>query len=160
MDTEYGGYAGKVLKIDLTSKATSIYPWSESERQLYLGGKIMASKILFDNMDKDVKPFSSENMLVISTGPFTNTYAPSSSRFNISSISPLTNLIASSNCGGDFGIYLKKAGYDALIIIGKSKEKIWIEINEEEIIFNSANDIWGLDTLKFKKDYLKRQERL
>jgi aldehyde:ferredoxin oxidoreductase len=160
MDTEYGGYAGKVLKIDLTSKTTSIYPWSESERQLYLGGKIMAAKILFDNMDKDVKPFSSENMLVISTGPFTNTYAPSSSRFNISSISPLTNLIASSNCGGDFGMYLKKAGYDALIIIGKSEERIWIEINEEEIIFNSANDIWGLDTYEVQERLPKKTGKI
>jgi len=146
MESKYGGYAGKILKIDLTNKEISDYPFSDRERELYLGGKIMASKIILDNLKDDTVPLSSENIIVVSTGPFTNTGAPSSSRFNISSLSPLTGLIASSNCGGNFGIYLKKAGYDALIITGKSTEKIWIEINENEVSFNSADDLWGLDT--------------
>lgn len=108
MTTKYGGYMGKVLKIDLSSEKVSEYPWSDKERELYIGGKIMAAKIIYDNTNEHTTPLSDENYIVITTGPLTGTGAPSSSRFNISSLSPLTNLIASSNCGGSFGIYLKK----------------------------------------------------
>lgn len=141
----YGGYMGKVLKINLTTKTNELYPWSNEDRRKYLGGKIMAAKILHDLLDDDVEALSEDNVVVISTGPFTNTGAPASSRFNVSGISPLTGLVTSSNCGGDFGIMLKKAGYDALILTGKSNKKIWIEITEESIKFNSADKLWGMD---------------
>jgi hypothetical protein len=108
---KYGGYMGKVLKIDLSTRETSEYPWSEKDRELYLGGKIMAAKILYDNVESEVQALSPENYLVITTGPLSGTGAPSSSRFNISGVSPLTGLVASSNCGGNFGLNLKKAGY-------------------------------------------------
>jgi len=129
MSTKYGGYMGKVIRIDLTTRKVSEYPWTDEDREMYLGGKIMAAKILYDNLEATVEPFSDENMLVITTGPFSNAGVPSSSRFNISTISPLTGLITSSNCGGNFGMTLKKAGYDALIISGKSKDKVWMENN-------------------------------
>ena len=128
MAIKYGGYTGKILKINLTNREISDYPWSDEDRRLFIGGKIMAAKILYDNIEKGTDPLGVDNMLVITTGPFTGSAAPSSSRFNISTLSPLTGFIASSNCGGNFGLNLKKSGYDALILIGKSKEKIWIEI--------------------------------
>lgn len=146
LGTKFGGYMGKVLKIDLTTKKISEYPWTDKERELYLGGKIMAAKILFDNVTAEIKPLSPENYIIVSTGPLTGTGAPSSSRFNISTLSPLTALIASSNCGGEFGTFLKKAGYDALIITGKSKNKIWIEIIDDKIKFHDANNLWGKTT--------------
>ncbi|MDF2674616.1 MAG: Tungsten-containing aldehyde:ferredoxin oxidoreductase [Clostridiales bacterium] len=146
MDSKYGGYMGRVLKIDLTSKEITDYPWTDRDRELYLGGKIMAAKILYDNLGPEVEPLSNENMIVISTGPFTGTGAPSSSRFNISSISPLTGFITSSNCGGGFGLFLKKAGYDALIIAGKSDKRIYIEIMDDNITFNDADSLWGKTT--------------
>lgn len=146
MSSKFGGFAGKVLKIDLSEQKSIEYPWSDEDREMYLGGKIMAAKILCDNLDSSVKPLSSENMLVISTGPLTGTGAPASSRFNISSISPLTNLLASSNCGGSFGLFLKKAGYDALIITGKATNKTWIEISEDNVEFHDAKSLWGKTT--------------
>ena len=126
MAIKYGGYIGKILKINLTSGETSEYPWTDDDRRLYIGGKIMAAKILYDNMEKGTNPLGEDNMLVITTGPFTGAGAPSSSRFNISTLSPLTGFIASSNCGGNFGLNLKKSGYDALIIIGRSKERVFL----------------------------------
>lgn len=141
--TKFGGYMGKVLMIDLKDRTTSLYPWSDAEREAYLGGKIMAAKIIRDNVDPHVGAFDEENILVISTGPLTGTNAPASSRFNISTISPLTGLLTSSNCGGDFGLNLKRAGYDALIIKNKSESPIWIEINEDEVLFHDAKDLWG-----------------
>ena len=128
MATKYGGYMGKVAMIDLSTGHVTEYPWSDEERRLFIGGKIMAAKILGDNLKADTKPLSEENMLVITTGPFTGSGAPSSSRFNVSTLSPQTGILTSSNCGGNFGYYLKKAGLDALIIKGRSEKPVWLEI--------------------------------
>lgn len=146
MVSKYGGYMGRVLKINLTNREISDYPWTDKDREMYLGGKIMAAKILYDNLGPEVEPLSDENMIVISTGPFTGTGAPSSSRFNISSISPLTGFITSSNCGGSFGLFLKKAGYDALVITGRSGKRIYIDIMDEDINFKDAGELWGKTT--------------
>lgn len=143
MQSRYTGYMGKVMQLDLATGQVSEYPWSDRERELFIGGKIMAAKILSDHFDGTEKAFGEENIIVISTGPLTGTGAPSSSRFNISTLSPLTGILASSNCGGSFGYYLKKAGYDALIIKGKSEKRTWIEINNNNFIFHSADDMWG-----------------
>ncbi len=82
----------------------------------------MAAKIIGDNVGPDVEPLSPENMLAVTTGPFTGCGVPSSARFNISTKSPQTGILTSSNCGGGFGYHLKKAGFDALLIVGKAKK--------------------------------------
>lgn len=146
MATTYGGYMGKVLKIDLTAKEVSEYPFSDKERELFIGGKMMAAKILGDHLKGTEKAFSEENMLVITTGPLTGTGAPSASRFNISTLSPQTGYITSSNCGGHFGYYLKKAGLDGLILTGQCDTPTWIEIQNEKVTFHHADDLWGLKT--------------
>lgn len=156
----YGGYMGNVLKIDLTRQTTELYPWTDEDRKKYLGGKIMAAKILYDLLDPSVEPLSEDNIVVISTGPFTNTGAPASSRFNVSSISPLTKLITSSNCGGNFGMMLKKAGYDALIITGRSDDQIWIELNEKDIVFHKADSLWGMNVEEVQEALPKRSGKL
>lgn len=146
MSSKYGGYMGKILKINLTDEKVEEYPWTDKDREMYLGGKIMAAKILYDNIGPEVEPLSEENYLVVSTGPITGSGAPMSSRFNISTLSPLTGYIASSNCGGSFGLSLKKAGYDALVITGKATKPIWIELKEDQILFHDASNIWGKTT--------------
>ena len=134
---------GKVIKVDLTHKTIEEYPWTDRDRELYIGGKIMAARILCDNLTGKEQPFSEENLIVITTGPLTGSGAPSSNRFNISTLSPQTGLISSSNCGGNFGYYLKKAGYDALIISGRCEEHTWLEINNDQFLFHNADDLWG-----------------
>jgi aldehyde:ferredoxin oxidoreductase len=146
MEGRYRGYAGETLLIDLGSRQVSTYPWTDLERELYLGGKIMAAKIMHDIVDPEVEPFSPENPLVVTTGPLTGSGAPSSSRFNISTLSPLTNLLTSSNCGGNFGFHLKKAGFDGVIITGKSPEPVWIEIDDGKVVFHDAGELWGKTT--------------
>ncbi|NIA13444.1 MAG: aldehyde:ferredoxin oxidoreductase [Nitrospiraceae bacterium] len=146
MATKLGGYTGKILKIDLTNQEVGEYPWSDDDRAKYLGGKVMAAKILYDWLDAGTEPFSPDNPLVITTGPLTGTGAPSSSRFNVSARSPLTRILASSNCGGNFGLHLKKAGYDAVIISGKSEKAIWVEITDEDVLFHDAAGLWGKTT--------------
>ena len=129
MGTTYGGYMGRVVQIDLSTKEITDYPWNDRERELYIGGKTMADKILYDNLKGTETALSDENIVVISTGPPTGTGAPSSGRFNISGISPQTGHIGTSNCGGSFGYYLKRAGIDALVLRGRCDTHTWIEIN-------------------------------
>ena len=151
MVSQYGGYMGKVVKLDLSTRQVSEYPWTDRQRELYIGGNIMAAKILFDHLTGTETAYSEDNWLVVATGPLTGTGAPSSARFDISGLSPQTGIVASSNCGGSFGYYLKKAGYDALIISGKCSERCWIEIREDEFLFHSAEDIWGMKTGECQK---------
>lgn len=144
MATKYGAYMGKVGLIDLSTGQMGEYPWSDEERRLFIGGKTMAAKIIGDHLSEIKSPLDESNLLVITTGPLTGTGAPSSSRFNISTISPLTGILTSSNCGGNFGYYLKKAGFDALVIRGKSEKPIWLEIQNEHFQIHDGEDVWGM----------------
>ena len=146
MASKYAGYMGKVMMVDLTTGTVSEYPWSDEQRELYLGGKIMAARILCDHLTGKETAFSEENWVVISTGPLTGTGAPSSARFNISALSPQTGILASSNCGGSFGFHLKKAGYDALILKGKCNGHKWLEISDDSFTFHDADGLWGTRT--------------
>ena len=143
MQSKYGGYMGRVLQINLSTGDVTDYPWTDKDRELYIGGKTMAAKILYDTLTGRENAYSEENPLIISTGPLTGTGAPSSSRFNISSLSPQTGFISSSNCGGTFGYHLKRAGIDALIITGRREERAWIEIDNGSVTFHNADDLWG-----------------
>ena len=138
MASKYAGYTGKVKLVDLTHETVQEYPWTDRDRELYLGGKIMANKIFLDLLTGTESAFSEENPVIITTGPLTLSGAPSSTRYDISAISPLTGLPASSNCGGDFGLYLKRAGYDALILSGRCSSHRWLEIHNDSFIFHDA----------------------
>ena len=147
MATEYGGYMGKILLIDLTTETTEEYPFTDQQRRETLGGKALAYRILADQLTGEERAFSEENLLILSTGPLTGTGAPGSARFEITAISPKTALPVSSNCGGNFGVLLKKAGYDALILRGRCKSQRWLEITETDIRFHDASDLWGAGTI-------------
>lgn len=160
MGTELGGYMGKVLQIDLSGKKIGEYPFSDEDRKKYLGGKIMAAKILYDELKVGIDAFDEDNIVVVSTGPMTGTNAPSSSRFNISTLSPQTGFLTSSNCGGNFGLMLKKAGYDAIVLRGKCQDKTWIEITEEDVMFHDATELWGQSTTEVQENLNKKAGKI
>lgn len=137
-------YTGIIADIDLSAQTVGTYRMTDDDRQRYLGGKGIAAKILFDNLPVKTDAFSDENLIVVTTGPLTGTGTPSSSRFNISTISPLTGLCTSSNCGGDFGYQLKRCGYDGLILRGRSQTPVYIDISSDgSIEFRSAQSLKG-----------------
>ena len=145
MATRFGGYMGRVVLVDLTSQTVAEYPWTDEDREKYIGGKIMAAKVLSDHLTGQEQPFSEENWIVVSTGPLTGTGAPSSGRFDLSCISPQTGILTSSNCGGSFGYHLKKAGIDALILKGRCSKHTWLEIDNGRFTFHDADEdgLWG-----------------
>lgn len=146
MATRLGGYAGQVLTIDLSTRTAAEYPWTDDDRRKYLGGKVMAARILYDLLAPETDPLGQENVLVIATGPLNGTGAPSTSRFDVSALSPLTGTLGTSNSGGSFGVYLKKAGVDALVITGRADVPVWLEITEDGVRFHDAAGVWGART--------------
>ncbi|RLB89744.1 MAG: aldehyde:ferredoxin oxidoreductase [Deltaproteobacteria bacterium] len=146
MAIKYKGYMGKILDIDLTFGKMSEYPLSDEDRELFLGGRFISTKILWDELEAGTDPLSPDNILIVMTSPLTGTGAPSSSRYDISAKSPLTGGIGHSNSGGNFGIHLKRAGWDGVIIRGRAKKPVYIDIKEDDIVIKDAGALWGLDT--------------
>lgn len=131
------------MLVNLSDETVREYPLSDAERKQYLGGKPMAYKLLYDHLTGKEHAFSEENWIIISTGPLTLTGAPSSSRYDITTISPRINTPVSSNCGGAFGLWLKRAGFDALILAGRCSTPHWLEIRDDQFVFHDATGLWG-----------------
>lgn len=140
------GYAGSILQIDLTTQSVSRLPLSDSYRENLLGGKSLAVQILYDRMTGREKALSEENPVVLASAPLTGSGAPGSARFDLASLSPKDDCPTVSNCGGDFGIRLKQAGYDAMILSGRCREPSWLEISGDSVTFHDAKSLWGLMT--------------
>ena len=142
---ELCGYAGRVLRIDLTSKRAYV---EELERDLaasFLGGRGFNSKRLYDEVKAATDPLGIDNMLMFSTGPLVGTMFPTASRFNVSAKSPLTGILGDSNAGGHFASELKFAGYDQVVLMGRSREPIYIFINDREVEFKDSSHLLGKD---------------
>jgi len=146
MASKYKGYTGKILEINLTTGTTGEYPLSDEDREKFLGGRFISTKILWDELKPDTDPLSPDNLLIVMTSPLTGTGAPSTSRYDISSKSPLTGAIGHSNSGGTFGIYLKRAGWDGIVIRGKAEKPVYLDIDEDNIKIKSADHMWGMNT--------------
>ena len=156
----YDGYMGQVLFVDLTKRTHSLFPWTDKDRKRTLGGKVMAADILLHHIKPGMKAFDEDNWIVVTTGPLTGCGCPNSSRFNISTVSPLTGIVTSSNCGGDFGLWLKRAGYDAVIFTGKSETPVTVSILHDDVIFTDASSLWGLTTTETQEKLPKQTGKL
>ena len=135
-------------KIDLDTGKVEPFPVSEDYYRKYIGGKTLAARLLLDLMPAGIPALDPAALIIINTGPLNGTGAPSSSRFNMSFKNVLSGGIASSNCGGTFGIRLKQAGFDGLVISGRAEQPSRIEIVDGNISIIPAAELWGLDTEK------------
>ncbi|MEA1964941.1 MAG: aldehyde ferredoxin oxidoreductase family protein, partial [Candidatus Aerophobetes bacterium] len=145
------GWTGKILYIDLTTNEMETKHLDESFLYKYLGGRGVNSKILYDAINEIGDPFSANNPIIISAGPSTGTSIPGSNRFTITSKSPLTGLLGDSNSGAPFASEIKKAGYDTIVIKGKSKFPCYIYLEDGNIQIRKADHIWGETTFKAEK---------
>lgn len=141
-----GGYTGKVLNIDLTTGNIAIETYPEDILRKYLGASGIAAKILYDRTNRDTDPLGPENHLIYMTGPFAGTRVPTSGRHEITARSPLTGIFGEGDVGGTWGLTLKRAGYDGVIIHGSAIKPVYIFINNGEVSILDAGELWGLDT--------------
>lgn len=137
------GWTGKLLRVDLKNKTIKKETLNLKDAELYLGARGLGTKIIMDEVDPKVEPFSPDNKLIFMTGPLTGTFATSSGRYEVVSKAPLTGTIGASNSGGHFGPELKFAGYDGIIFEGKSDNPVYLYINDDEVELRCARHLWG-----------------
>lgn len=126
-------YNQKMARINLTTGEVSVEVLDISLAKKFIGGRGLGTKILYDEGVAEVEPLSPDNKLIYMTGPMTGTKSPTAGRYMVVTKSPLNNMIACSNSGGVWGAKLKYAGWDGLIIEGKSDELVHINICDEKI---------------------------
>jgi len=136
------GYAGTLLRIDLSNAKIRKEPLPEDKVEDYIGGRGLVAKFLWDELPPGTKPFSEKNMFIAATGPLTGILMPGSSKTHFGSKSAATGGYADSNMGGHFGPELKYAGYDVLIITGKASEPSYLFIEDEKVEIRSAAAYW------------------
>ena len=137
------GYVGKILRINLTTAQSTVENLDEAMARKFIGGRGLATKLFSDEVSATVDALSPENKLLIATGPLTGTPTPTGGRYMVVTKSPLTGTIASSNSGGYWGPELKFAGYDVIILEGKSEKPVYIMIEDDKVEIRDAAHVWG-----------------
>jgi len=146
------GYNGKIAYVNLTNQTVDIKELDSQIAREFLGGTGLSAKLTYDLLSDEEyellkkNPLSEKNPLIFSTGPVTGTIRPSSGRYSVTGISPLTGIWGEGTSGGFFCISLRNSGYDAIVIVGKSKDPIYLYVHENKIEFNDASKLWGKDT--------------
>ena len=150
------GYRGKLLEINLTDSSISVKKLDENLLKKYLGGSGLGARLLYDLTDGQTAPLDEENVLIFMTGPFTGTKIPTSGRHAVVTKSPLTGIWAEADVGGNWGYELKCAGFDGILIKGKSVKPVYLWISEVGTELRDATHLWGKDT--YEVDELIRKE--
>lgn len=123
------GFMGRILRVNLINGEISEEPVPEKNARMFLGGSGLATKYLFDELEKGVDPLGPENKIIYMTGPLTGTISPSSGRFSAVTKSPLTVFWGEANSGGRWGRDLKRSGFDGIIIEGVAPKRV------DEVLF-------------------------
>ncbi len=147
------GWVGKILRVNLTEGKTREVPTSDYAPK-FMGGRGLGAKICWDEVPADIGAFDPANRLVFATGPLQGTAAPTSGRFKVMGKAPQTAPLESychSGVGGHWAPELKWAGYDAIVIQGRSPKPVYLWINDGEVEILDASALWGLNTYETQK---------
>ncbi len=147
---EYGGCAGKFLRLNLTNKKASTLPLTKEMAKLFIGGNGFAAKILYDELKPGIDPLGPDNKLVFAVGPVEGTIIPTS-QMGVFTKSPLNNYFMDGYGGGYFSNEMKFAGYDGIIVEGSSKDPTYVLIRDDDVEFKDASHLWGKDVFETQK---------
>ncbi|MCJ7595669.1 MAG: aldehyde ferredoxin oxidoreductase family protein [Desulfobacterales bacterium] len=136
-------WMGKILRVNLTRSEVVVEDLDGDLARKFIGGRGLASKMLYDEIDPKVDPVSPENKLIFATGPLTGAGPIAACRYMVVTKGYLTGAIACSNSGGHFGPELKFAGYDIIIFEGKAKEPVYLLIEDDRVEIRPAGFLWG-----------------
>lgn len=140
----YGGYCGRLLRVDLTTKKISTEALTDDFIRKYVGCNGFGAAILFKELPARIDPFSPANKVVLATGPLTGTIVPCTPKVGVFTKSPLTEGFMDSYAGGHFGAELKFAAFDGVIIEGASESPVWLYIHDGQAELRDASKLWGL----------------
>ena len=151
-----GGYAGKVLRINLSDKTSREERLSPETARDFIGGAGFGIKYLFDEVKPGIDPLGPDNILIFAPGPFTGAGVPCASRMAVTGKSPLTGAVGMALSGGEFPTEIKHAGWDAIIIEGKADKPTYVAITGKGVRFHDAIHSWG--TLTFDCQQIIKNE--
>jgi aldehyde:ferredoxin oxidoreductase len=148
-------YPGRLLRIDLSSGESRAEEIDPGILRSFIGGRGLGAYLLYTEVPADADPMGPENKLIFTNGPLVGTTAPCSGRFNINTKSPQTGIYLFSLCSGRFGEFMRKSGYEAVIVEGKATRPVYLLFDENEAAVKEADVFWGMDTGRTEKK-LKR----
>jgi aldehyde:ferredoxin oxidoreductase len=140
----------------LTNRKTEIEELAEGLLHKYIGGVGIGAKILYEETGSETEPLSPQNILIAMTGPYTGTGVPASGRHHVVARSPLTGLFGESNVGGSWAVHFKKAGFDGIVVTGKSGTPVYLWIKNGNIEIRDAKSIWGKDSYE-SAEWLRKE---
>jgi aldehyde:ferredoxin oxidoreductase len=143
-----GGYAGRILRVDLDRLRVRDEIPHEDVLKNFIGGEGLGIKYLYEEVPAHADPLGHENRLIFMTGPLTGTLAPTSGRHCVVTKSPLTGCETTAHAGGYWGTELKQTGYDGIIIEGRSDRPVFMFIDDGDVQFYEADEMWGMDTIQ------------
>jgi len=136
-------WAGKILRVNLTAGTCKSEPLNMQWARDYIGQRGLATKYFVEEVDAKVDPLSPDNKMIWATGPLTGTMASTGGRYSVITKGALTGAIACSNSGGYWGAELKMAGWDMIIVEGKSAKPVYLVIEDDKVELQDAAFIWG-----------------
>lgn len=154
-------YQGRALFVDLTNRTTWVHMLEDEYLTKYLGGRGAAAKMLWDMTSPKTKPLGPKNPLIISPGVLTGTSAPTTGRTSVTFKSPATGGYFKTNVGGGLGLALKHAGFDHIVIRGRSKSPVYLYVGVDGAEIRDASELWGQDvkvTNRRIKEELENEE--
>ena len=140
------GYCGKIVHVDLDEHKIWIEKPDESFYRYHLGGSSLNLSYLLEKMAPGIDPLSPGNVLAFSVGVFTGAQVSGLSRLTVTARSPLTGAIGDAQCGGYFPAKLKSAGFDAVIVYGKSPSPVYLWIDQGKVELKRGEHLWGKST--------------
>ncbi len=147
----------RVARVDLTKNTVKISEIPKEWERLYIGGKGIATKLLFE-IPAGVDPFHPENAIVFGIGPISGLNLPGASKMTCVFKSPLTNGYGESQCGGYIAREFRRAGIDFLFVVGRAKRPVYIVVEDDDIEIRDASHLWGKDAFE-TEEILKRDHR-
>lgn len=136
-------YEYQVLRVNLSNGEISRETIAGERVKKFLGGRGLASKMLYDEIDPKVDPLSPENKLIYATGLLTGTAASTGGRYMVITKGPLTGTIASSNSGGFFGAEMRFSGNDIIVFEGKAEKPVYLSLKGDQAELKDASHLWG-----------------
>lgn len=145
------GYAGQILRVNLTTKEVKREKLDENLARMHLGGRGLATRIVYDEVPVNADPLGPENKLIMASGPLSGTRVIASGKTSFVAKSPLTGGYGSSNVGGHLAEEMKYAGYDVIVIEGSSDKPCFLYIDDSYVEVWDAKDYWGLGSITGEK---------
>ncbi|MER3451323.1 MAG: aldehyde ferredoxin oxidoreductase, partial [Thermus sp.] len=126
------GYHDRVAFVDLSSGRVWYEAYGEAFWRAYLGGRAFAAYLLLKRLPRGADPLGPENLLIFAPGVLTGSPISGSGRNTVAAKSPLTGAYGEAEAGGFFGAEMKNAGLDALVVMGRAEEPVYLHVEDGE----------------------------